>query len=63
MNKETTQVRIQKELKEQLDAVRKEMIKREGKDVSYPELFRRTFRIPQLKDVLIEDAEFKGRNK
>lgn len=60
MSRDTTQVRIQKELKEQLDNVRRDLTRNEGKEVSYPELFRRTFRIPLLKEVLYEDSKLKG---
>lgn len=63
MSKDTTQVRIQKDLKCQLDEVRKNMTKNEGKEVSYPELFRRTFKIPELKQVLYDDSKLKGGKK
>jgi len=63
MRKRITNVRAYKEEQEKLKQLSYELSARERNSVRTPEILRRALNIPNLKNVLLEDAEFKRRFK
>lgn len=63
MTKKTTFVRIENEVKEKAKDLSRELSVIQKQDVSMVEVFKRTFNIPNLKEVLHQDAINKRRQR
>lgn len=59
----TTQMRVDLDTKAKIDKLRFDLTSIQGKEIKTPELFRRTFNIPNIENVLKNDADKKRRFK
>lgn len=63
IKRNTKHIRIYPEDKDKLQSLKREICLVENRDIKVPEIMRRTFNIPNLKMVLIEDAKKKRGSK
>jgi hypothetical protein len=58
-NKRTSHIRVFPEVKNKINELRRDLSIIQKEDIQTPELMRRTFNIPNLKNTLLEDARVK----
>lgn len=63
MTKNRDVVRIRREEKLKINSIINEMVKIEKEKISYSEFLKRTFNIPNLSNVLIEDSRIKSKKR
>ena len=54
-----TLARVDKETNEKVKQIARELSTIQQKNIAVPEVFRRAFNIPNMRDILREDAEIK----
>lgn len=60
MKNPQTQIRVYKETKDKISQIQRELRKVVGNDIRTPEVLKRTFNIPAVLPVLVEDEKIKG---